>query len=194
MVAGRNCGSCTACCTVKAIAAPDLIKAPGMACGHCDKSGCTVYETRPAVCRGYFCGYIATDWLSDRQRPDRCGVMIDLDAEAAHEGYARAVTVHVFKDPARALASPFPELIGALIDGGQAVFLSRPAPPGSMNALMLLNPGLDEAAARGDAVAIQAGLKEALIRLDAHAFVPFSEEEARARLSHPQAQDPWERA
>ena len=182
MVAGRNCGSCTACCTVKAIAAPGLIKAPGVTCGHCDKSGCTVYETRPAVCRDYFCGYIATDWLSDRQRPDRSGVMIDLDAEAAHEGYDRAVTVHVFKDASRVLVSPFPELIGSLIDGGQAVFLSRPGPPGSMNALMLLNPGLGQAAARGDTAAIRTGLGEALARLDAHAFVPFSEEAARARL------------
>jgi hypothetical protein len=182
LVLGRNCGSCTACCTVKAIAAPGLIKAPGITCGHCDKTGCTVYESRPSVCRDYFCGYIATDWLSDRQRPDRSGVMIDLDAEPAHEGYERAVTVHVFKEAARVLASPFPELIGALIDGGQAVFLSRPGPPGSMNALMLLNPNLAAAADAGDVAGIHAGLSAALATLDGHAFVPFSEAEARARV------------
>jgi hypothetical protein len=110
-------------------------------------------------------------------------VLIDLDAEAAHEGYAGAATVHVFREPQRVLASPFPELIGALIDGGYAVFLSRPGPPGTLNAMMLLNRGLAEAAAAGDTPAIQAGLRQATSLLDTHAFVPFSPQEAAARLN-----------
>ena len=62
---GRACGSCTMCCKVLEIA--DLSKAAGKWCVHVKPGrGCGVYDTRPGVCREFYC-----DWMVDaRYGPD----------------------------------------------------------------------------------------------------------------------------
>ena len=73
---GRECGSCTACCTVLAIV--ELPKPPRRACDHLCRSGCGVYEDRPASCREFHCLWLrgAID-ESEALRPDQLGVMFD---------------------------------------------------------------------------------------------------------------------
>ena len=183
MISGRNCGSCTACCTVKAIAAESLIKAHGLTCPNCDKSGCAIYETRPDPCRTYMCAYLSTDWFADRGRPDRSGVLVDIDVEPPPKGYAHVATIHPFRDPARVLAEPYPELVARLIGAGCAVYLSGSGPPGTLNAIALLNGMFDAAAAAGDLHAVRAGLQHTLARIAAHAFIPFSVADAQARVA-----------
>jgi hypothetical protein len=71
------CGECTLCCIAPTIeprhVEPPLTgpKPAGQACEHCDAKGCTVYEKRPSICKGYLCLYalgIAPD------RPDSTGI------------------------------------------------------------------------------------------------------------------------
>jgi hypothetical protein len=81
-VAGRSCGECTACCSVKGVA--ELGKPSQAACRHLCGSGCGIYPLHPKSCRDYAClwrqGWIKGDEL---HRPDKLGVLID------YEPYAR---------------------------------------------------------------------------------------------------------
>jgi len=49
----RECGDCTLCCSVYAIAAFD--KPPGPACSEVCSTGCSIYEVRPDECKWYWC-------------------------------------------------------------------------------------------------------------------------------------------
>jgi hypothetical protein len=84
-IPGKDCGSCSFCCQVLEI--EELNKKAGDLCGHCSASGgCSVYATRPQVCRDYYC-----DWKDDRGlnaqfRPDRIGTLLmeDPDSDEYH--------------------------------------------------------------------------------------------------------------
>ena len=74
--AGRECGDCTACCTVLAIV--ELQKPQRRACDHLCRSGCGIYATRPASCREFHCLWLRGALDADEAlRPDRLGVMFD---------------------------------------------------------------------------------------------------------------------
>jgi hypothetical protein len=77
----RACGDCTVCCTVPAI--PELQKAADSPCVHCVKAGCAIYDRRPAACEAFFCGWRRLADLPDDLRPDRCGVVVMLEVDAA---------------------------------------------------------------------------------------------------------------
>lgn len=69
----RPCDGCTACCSVFGV--EEIGKAPWTGCEHLvDRSGCQVYETRPAMCREFYCL-----WQGGAggpfDRPDRLGVI-----------------------------------------------------------------------------------------------------------------------
>ncbi len=75
-VVERECGSCTACCTVLAIA--ELHKPARWACDHVDCSGCGIYEARPQSCRDFHCAWLRGEISGNGSlRPDRLGVMFD---------------------------------------------------------------------------------------------------------------------
>lgn len=72
----RRCGGCDVCCTLPDI--PELKKPLDTPCRFLRSGrggvGCSRYETRPAVCREYRCGWL--DGLGeDEDRPDRLGIM-----------------------------------------------------------------------------------------------------------------------
>jgi hypothetical protein len=69
----RECGECTACCTVTHV--PELQKPIRVTCNHC-KAGCSIYEDRPASCRAYACAWLQGD-LKEDMRPDKIGVMFE---------------------------------------------------------------------------------------------------------------------
>ena len=74
--AGRECGDCTACCTVLAIV--ELQKPQRRACDHLCRSGCGIYADRPASCREFHCLWLRGALDADEAlRPDRLGVMFD---------------------------------------------------------------------------------------------------------------------
>ena len=75
MAKTRGCGSCNACCIAPSIV--ELAKGEFQACKHLrpGHQGCTVYEDRPESCRTFACGWINTEEMPSRFRPDRCGMM-----------------------------------------------------------------------------------------------------------------------
>jgi uncharacterized protein len=56
----RQCGECSLCCKLPAI--NELNKPANTWCRHVDHDcgGCSIYQDRPSVCRGFTCG-----WLED---------------------------------------------------------------------------------------------------------------------------------
>ena len=76
----RECGPCTACCTVLAV--PELEKGTYQACGHLCEAGCGIYADRPGSCRTFECewlrGMLEIDGSVDTDlRPDACGVIFE---------------------------------------------------------------------------------------------------------------------
>jgi hypothetical protein len=70
----KECGGCTACCTL--IGVPALSKPAGTRCPHCVVGGCGIYEERPDSCRKWICGWLADPGMPDEFRPDRCGFIV----------------------------------------------------------------------------------------------------------------------
>ncbi|MBB6191160.1 hypothetical protein FHS51_001382 [Sphingobium wenxiniae] len=80
-----SCGSCTLCCTVMKVTMPSSVKPAHTACEHCTLAGCSIYADRPDVCAEFQCLWLATQQapqfaMPSSFRPDRCGVLIDLNA------------------------------------------------------------------------------------------------------------------
>jgi len=68
----RGCDGCTACCTVLNV--PQLNSPAYESCRHLCTSGCGIHESRPEICRGYFCEWAlgnAPEWM----KPNACGVI-----------------------------------------------------------------------------------------------------------------------
>lgn len=75
-VQGRSCEGCAMCCKLGAIA--EVNKPDGEWCTHCtSRTGCDIYDTRPAVCRDYYCFYMLSD-LSEDWRPTKAKLMVSL--------------------------------------------------------------------------------------------------------------------
>jgi hypothetical protein len=78
------CGSCNACCKFPAIGhVPGFGAKPiHQMCYLCNEgTGCTIYATRPQVCREFKCLWLESQAWPDQEfplelRPDQCGVMI----------------------------------------------------------------------------------------------------------------------
>lgn len=82
----RECGECTACCTVLAVA--ELNKPARWTCDHVGCQGCRVYDVRPASCREFNCLWLRGGLPSHPSlRPDKLGVMFDtfFSLAAQHE-------------------------------------------------------------------------------------------------------------
>lgn len=79
---GRECGACTACCTVMAV--HELQKANYEPCCHLTDR-CSIYATRPDSCREWSClwlkGLIEGD---ERRRPDQLGLVLSLDESGVY--------------------------------------------------------------------------------------------------------------
>lgn len=80
---GRECGSCSACCTIAAVASTELTKPPNSACPHCEGAGgCRIYASRPIACQESYCGWRIYPELGADWRPDISGVLILTEPDA----------------------------------------------------------------------------------------------------------------
>jgi uncharacterized protein len=80
-IPGKSCGPCFFCCKVLEI--EEMKKTAGKLCPHCVLSGgCGVYETRPQVCRDYFCQWKEDRGLPATMRPDKVGTLLMDDADS----------------------------------------------------------------------------------------------------------------
>ena len=143
LVPGRGCGACTVCCKTLKIDAPELKKLAGVLCQHCSQGvGCKIYETRPQVCQGWYCGWRRMQHLNDEWRPDRCGVLICL--VGAGEGIPPefpqlGLKFDVMESPDVLNWDPLIKYIGFEISRGTPVFLGTPAPVGYERRKVFLN-------------------------------------------------------
>jgi hypothetical protein len=65
----RSCGSCTLCC--KLFPVPELAKPSGRWCQHIAQGkGCGIHETRPDVCRSFWCQWIENPDLGPEWKPE----------------------------------------------------------------------------------------------------------------------------
>lgn len=60
LVKDRECGDCNICCTYLRIDELPVKKPQDVACSHLCEKGCGIYETRPNVCRSWYCGWRIT--------------------------------------------------------------------------------------------------------------------------------------
>jgi hypothetical protein len=162
LVPERTCGSCNICCVVPKIDEPELQKLPGCRCRNALTSGvCAIYETRPTVCRNFFCGWRLLPWVDERLKPDQSAVFIRLtkDEKLVLGPHRFALMVTVLSHEglnANGLIETIITSINAQID----TYLIVPGPPGYTSCRRWLNDPLGEAVRRGDATAFKSLLEE----------------------------------
>jgi len=99
------------CCKVLVI--DHFEKDAGVLCAHCAlKSGCTIYATRPQICRDYECEWMSDRSLGPQMRPDRIGTIFQEDPET--EEYQAVV------DPATPMAWRNPMIFRHLVAQAKA--------------------------------------------------------------------------
>ncbi len=92
MATNRTCGQCSVCCNVFPIAAQGLLKVPFEPCRHLTEQGCSIYATRPQVCREFTCLYLDND-PERTERPDKCGLVDWQTAQGIEEETFAVVTM-----------------------------------------------------------------------------------------------------
>jgi hypothetical protein len=74
----RECGSCTACCTVMGVI--EIGKPYNVPCQHVCPGGCSIYMDRPQECRDWECQWrMGVVEGMKETRPDVLGAMINYD-------------------------------------------------------------------------------------------------------------------
>ncbi|MCA3703429.1 MAG: hypothetical protein INF12_10405 [Methylobacterium sp.] len=66
---GKTCGTCTLCC--KLFPVPPLEKPAGKWCPHVVQGrGCGIHETRPQLCRAFYCQWLENPDLGPEWKPE----------------------------------------------------------------------------------------------------------------------------
>jgi hypothetical protein len=161
LVRGRDCDACTVCCTELTVDQPEFQKLPGHTCENCAAGvGCSIYETRPRICRVWFCGWRKLDWVDVRLRPDLSDVLICLTLEPIPAGYEPGVGLDIaLLTEAGARAEGLAETIAHAIRANIAVFLCVVGAPGKSGARMLVNDELRDLVLTGRAARIARELR-----------------------------------
>jgi hypothetical protein len=142
LVAGRECGACTVCCTVPTINKPEIQKVSGATCRHCTAAGCGIYETRPPVCRGYYCAWRTVDIFDESWRPDRSGVMPYVETEGISEIFdlSTGIGLMLVGNPLKTVRQRwFQDFVTTGVMNSVPLFLSLPGPRGYQAATASLN-------------------------------------------------------
>lgn len=174
LISGRACGACNLCCVIPVIDSPELTKPSGAVCRH-SRGGCDIYESRPDVCRRFFCAWRRTKLIPEDWRPDRCGVFATLDAQNVPPQFGGAVGISLMlvDNPLRTVRqSWFQDFVAGAIARRVPLFLTLPGPMGTQAAMILLNNAEMERAAAQARAAVKDVLERMLKRLSAHDFVP----------------------
>ncbi len=173
LVPGRECGECTLCCIVPGIDKPDLQKVPASVCRFC-ANGCEIYETRPDVCREYYCGWRKLPMLPDDWRPDKFGVFAEIIPDVPPHFAARfGIVLILTGNPLKTLRQH--ELIDFItrhIANNFPLFLGLPGLKGQQCAHLPLNTREIFDASRRSRSDTRLALEKVLKRLVAHDFIP----------------------
>jgi hypothetical protein len=162
VIADRHCEGCTACCEFAPIRVEELHKPANTLCQHCaEGQGCTVYDARPTVCRGFYCGYFFLPELSENWHPLRSGVVIR--SEHFDED---VITLLILELSSFLVSEEFAGMVGAWVESGIGVEFERVGPPGHLPAKMRMNEILEEAVASRDLREMQKMFAWALAHID----------------------------
>lgn len=168
LVPGRTCGTCTLCCTVMAIDKPEIQKEAGVTCRHCS-GGCTIYETRPALCREYHCAWRQLPILDDSWRPDLSGVFVELEVIDDQT----VLSVVLVGNPLKTVRQPwFIDFVITGVRGNVPLELGIPGPKGYQGASLSLNTPEMNVAAGTSRTHVKELLEKELKRLSVHDFEP----------------------
>lgn len=150
-----DCGGCTVCCTALPIEA-DFTKPAGVTCQHCTTGGCGIYETRYAICRGFFCGWLLLPGLDENWRPDRSGILIRIidrdELPEAYRGGGSGMHFTILGGEASITRPGFADYVATLVRRDVGVWLSADSPR------TLINEYLKPAATGHDNAALTAML------------------------------------
>jgi hypothetical protein len=162
-VAGRACGDCTGCCTELTIDDPALRKPDGVGCRHLcgvEQGGpCGIYDSRPATCRDWFCGWRLLSSLNEAMRPDRSGVLISPDIDTTHSQTGGLTLMPLSDDVSGLFADELIDLTGKCVARGVPMFIA--IGHGANCKRLFLNPILEFAAKAGDRADFVACLRTA---------------------------------
>ena len=95
VLADRDCGDCTACCTELTVDTPEFAKPAGTPCIHLCEQGCGIHAVRPRICRTWFCAWRRGASLPDEARPDRSGLLVSLNFVDAPQNCLEGVSINV---------------------------------------------------------------------------------------------------
>jgi hypothetical protein len=169
LVPGRECGDCTICCSVPGIDKPEIQKPSGVACRHLCGGRCDIYETRPPVCRGFFCGWRQLADLDESWRPDRSGVFIEFESLDNVPG----LNLTLVGNPLKTLRQPWLiDFIASGVSRNLPLLLTLPGPVGHQGAKSLLNTRQMREAASVSRGRVKDLLEVALKRLRQYDFKP----------------------
>lgn len=162
LVPGRECGSCTVCCTELHINAKEMRKLAGVRCTNLrGDGGCAIYAKRFSVCREFHCGWRMMSGLSDSWRPDRSGIVLIPKTRNNPPGYRAGGGVEIMLLQRCALYNAeLPGLIAAWVSARMPLFLTVPSPIGYMARTAFLNEMVSDAVHRKDRAALVRGLEE----------------------------------
>jgi len=142
LVAGRDCGGCTVCCVFPTINKPEIQKLSGARCRHCTSGGCGIYETRPPVCRSFYCAWRTVDIFSDDWRPDKSGVLPYVETEGISDAFdlSTGIGLMLVDNPLKTVRQKwFQDFVVTGVMNSVPLFLSLPGPRGHQAATVSLN-------------------------------------------------------
>jgi hypothetical protein len=177
LVPGRDCGECTMCCVVPLIDTPEIQKISGSACCRNTGKGCGIYETRPSVCRSFYCAWRIFDIMGADWRPDKSQVFSQVEVEDIPPQFAirTGISLMLIGNPLKTVRERwFLEFVGAGVVSGVPLFLSLPGGRGKQGARQMLNT--DEmlvAAAGRNGPRLGEEVEKTLKRVGAHDFQTY---------------------
>jgi hypothetical protein len=142
LIPGRECGECTVCCVAPNIDKPEIQKDSGARCKHCTATGCGIYETRPPVCRAFYCAWRTVDIFDESWRPDKSGVLASVETEGIPEHFplSTGIGLMLVGNPNKIVRQKwFQDFIIIGLKNSVPLFLSVPGPRGHQAATGLLN-------------------------------------------------------
>jgi hypothetical protein len=178
LVPGRDCGMCKACCIIPAIDTPEMQKLPASACRHCAASPCDIYETRPQVCRKYYCGWRRLGNLGDDWRPDKSGVLIESGNVPSPAGPSPSISLILTGNPLKTIRQrSFIDFVISGVNKNLLLTMSLPGPAGTLGGTFRLNtPEIRTACHQSSRSHVRLELERALALLAAHECPPYKME------------------
>ena len=186
LVPGRDCGDCTVCCVAPSIDKPEIQKVSNAACRHCLGGGCDIYQSRPPVCRSFFCAWRTVEIFGEEWRPDKSGVLPQIETAGIpdHFDFTTGIGLMLVGNPLKTVRQKFfQDFVITGVRNSIPLFLSLPGPRGYHAATGLLNTAeMRDAITRGT---VKQALEAALAVLRQWNFRPVLLENSGNDVSMP---------